>query len=160
METDLNVQFVFQIFGKICKNEQNILIETQLIVHCQRILWYTLERVNSIVSLQVSVPLLKCTIGSDSSSVPGTPSRAVSQNGAAIPGTLISLHTGLSGSISPRLTVMAFGIDISFRHVISIVYSCWEAFIALTGMPWVLSSCVSANLNLYVYSNACLTQLG
>uniref|UniRef100_A0A671Z0L9 Replication timing regulatory factor 1 n=1 Tax=Sparus aurata TaxID=8175 RepID=A0A671Z0L9_SPAAU len=36
---------------------------------------------------QVSVPLLQCTIGSDSSSVPGTPSRAVSQNGAVAPAT-------------------------------------------------------------------------
>lgn len=39
------------------------------------------------LSLQVSVPLLQCTIGSDSSSVPGTPSRAVGQNGAVAPGT-------------------------------------------------------------------------
>ncbi|XP_033965645.1 telomere-associated protein RIF1 isoform X1 [Pseudochaenichthys georgianus] len=36
---------------------------------------------------QVSVPLLQCTIGSESSSVPGTPSRSVGQNGAAPPGT-------------------------------------------------------------------------
>ncbi|XP_068428676.1 telomere-associated protein RIF1 isoform X2 [Clinocottus analis] len=36
---------------------------------------------------QVSVPLLQCTIGSDSSSVPSTPSRAVSQNGGVPPGT-------------------------------------------------------------------------
>ncbi|XP_022596797.1 telomere-associated protein RIF1 [Seriola dumerili] len=36
---------------------------------------------------QVSVPLLQCTIGSDSPSVPVTPSRAVTQNGAATPGT-------------------------------------------------------------------------
>ncbi|XP_034002385.1 telomere-associated protein RIF1 isoform X2 [Trematomus bernacchii] len=36
---------------------------------------------------QVSVPLLQCTIGSESSSVPGTPSRPVGQNGAAPPGT-------------------------------------------------------------------------
>uniref|UniRef100_A0A3B4UU11 Replication timing regulatory factor 1 n=1 Tax=Seriola dumerili TaxID=41447 RepID=A0A3B4UU11_SERDU len=35
---------------------------------------------------QVSVPLLQCTIGSDSPSVPVTPSRAVTQNGAATPG--------------------------------------------------------------------------
>ncbi|XP_054471187.1 telomere-associated protein RIF1 isoform X3 [Anoplopoma fimbria] len=39
---------------------------------------------------QVSVPLLHCTIGSDSSSVPGTPSRAVTQNGAVTPGTPMS----------------------------------------------------------------------
>lgn len=47
--------------------------------HCGLSEWY--------LSLQVSVPLLQCTIGSDSSSVSGTPSRAVSQNGAVAPGT-------------------------------------------------------------------------
>ncbi|XP_034072223.1 telomere-associated protein RIF1 isoform X2 [Gymnodraco acuticeps] len=36
---------------------------------------------------QVSVPLLQCTIASESSSVPGTPSRSVGLNGAAPPGT-------------------------------------------------------------------------
>ncbi|XP_060945167.1 telomere-associated protein RIF1 [Limanda limanda] len=36
---------------------------------------------------QVSVPLLQCTIGCDGSSVPATPSRAVTQNGATTPGT-------------------------------------------------------------------------
>uniref|UniRef100_A0A3B4G6P9 Replication timing regulatory factor 1 n=1 Tax=Pundamilia nyererei TaxID=303518 RepID=A0A3B4G6P9_9CICH len=37
---------------------------------------------------QVSVPLLQCTIGSDSSSsIPGTPSRTIAQNSAAAPGT-------------------------------------------------------------------------
>ncbi|KAK9537265.1 hypothetical protein VZT92_004898 [Zoarces viviparus] len=36
---------------------------------------------------QVSVPLLQCAIGSDSSSVPGTPSRAAGQNGAVAPAT-------------------------------------------------------------------------
>ncbi|XP_053295194.1 telomere-associated protein RIF1 [Pleuronectes platessa] len=36
---------------------------------------------------QVSVPLLQCTIGCDGSSVPATPSRAITQNGAATPGT-------------------------------------------------------------------------
>uniref|UniRef100_A0A3Q3VYT2 Telomere-associated protein Rif1 N-terminal domain-containing protein n=1 Tax=Mola mola TaxID=94237 RepID=A0A3Q3VYT2_MOLML len=52
--------------------------------------WYLVVQLGPNLSPyfdQVSVPLLKCTIGSDSSSVPGTPSRAVSQNGAAIPGT-------------------------------------------------------------------------
>uniref|UniRef100_A0A671Z0M2 Replication timing regulatory factor 1 n=1 Tax=Sparus aurata TaxID=8175 RepID=A0A671Z0M2_SPAAU len=42
---------------------------------------------------QVSVPLLQCTIGSDSSSVPGTPSRAVSQNGAVAPATPKTANT-------------------------------------------------------------------
>ncbi|XP_062258773.1 telomere-associated protein RIF1 [Platichthys flesus] len=36
---------------------------------------------------QVSVPLLQCTIRCDGSSVPATPSRAITQNGAATPGT-------------------------------------------------------------------------
>uniref|UniRef100_A0A8C2XGA8 Replication timing regulatory factor 1 n=1 Tax=Cyclopterus lumpus TaxID=8103 RepID=A0A8C2XGA8_CYCLU len=36
---------------------------------------------------QVSVPLLQCTIGSNSPLVPGTPSRAVGQNGPVPPGT-------------------------------------------------------------------------
>ncbi|GLD56619.1 telomere-associated protein RIF1-like protein, partial [Lates japonicus] len=49
----------------------------------------------------VSVPLLQCTIGSDSSSVPGTPSRAVAQNGAAPPGTP---KTGTPGFNSPANT--------------------------------------------------------
>uniref|UniRef100_A0A671Z0D1 Replication timing regulatory factor 1 n=1 Tax=Sparus aurata TaxID=8175 RepID=A0A671Z0D1_SPAAU len=50
---------------------------------------------------QVSVPLLQCTIGSDSSSVPGTPSRAVSQNGAVAPATP---KTGTAGFNSPANT--------------------------------------------------------
>ncbi|XP_036965197.1 telomere-associated protein RIF1 [Acanthopagrus latus] len=50
---------------------------------------------------QVSVPLLQCTIGSDSSSVPGTPSRAISQNGAATPTTP---KTGTAGFNGPANT--------------------------------------------------------
>ncbi|XP_030284473.1 telomere-associated protein RIF1 isoform X2 [Sparus aurata] len=51
---------------------------------------------------QVSVPLLQCTIGSDSSSVPGTPSRAVSQNGAVAPAT--PKTAGTAGFNSPANT--------------------------------------------------------
>ncbi|XP_035532223.1 telomere-associated protein RIF1 isoform X2 [Morone saxatilis] len=52
--------------------------------------WYLVVQLGPNLSPnfdQVSVPLLQCTIGSDSSSVPGTPSRAVGQNGAVTPGT-------------------------------------------------------------------------
>uniref|UniRef100_A0A4W6EYT3 Replication timing regulatory factor 1 n=1 Tax=Lates calcarifer TaxID=8187 RepID=A0A4W6EYT3_LATCA len=52
--------------------------------------WYLVVQLGPNLSSnfdQVSVPLLQCTIGSDSSAVPGTPSRAVAQNGAAPPGT-------------------------------------------------------------------------
>uniref|UniRef100_A0A3Q1JJZ7 Telomere-associated protein Rif1 N-terminal domain-containing protein n=1 Tax=Anabas testudineus TaxID=64144 RepID=A0A3Q1JJZ7_ANATE len=46
--------------------------------------WYLVVQLGPNLSSnfdQVSVPLLQCTIGSDSPSVPGTPSRAVAQNG-------------------------------------------------------------------------------
>ncbi|TKS67838.1 Telomere-associated protein RIF1 [Collichthys lucidus] len=52
--------------------------------------WYLVVQLGPNLSPnfdQVSVPLLQCTIGSDSSSVPVTPSRPVSQNGASTPGT-------------------------------------------------------------------------
>ncbi|XP_075967063.1 telomere-associated protein RIF1 isoform X2 [Anarhichas minor] len=52
--------------------------------------WYLVVQLGPNLSPnfdQVSVPLLQCAIGSDSSSVPGTPSRAVGQNGAVAPGT-------------------------------------------------------------------------
>uniref|UniRef100_A0A7N6FFZ1 Telomere-associated protein Rif1 N-terminal domain-containing protein n=1 Tax=Anabas testudineus TaxID=64144 RepID=A0A7N6FFZ1_ANATE len=52
--------------------------------------WYLVVQLGPNLSSnfdQVSVPLLQCTIGSDSPSVPGTPSRAVAQNGATTPGT-------------------------------------------------------------------------
>uniref|UniRef100_A0A8D0A7A4 Replication timing regulatory factor 1 n=1 Tax=Sander lucioperca TaxID=283035 RepID=A0A8D0A7A4_SANLU len=51
--------------------------------------WYLVVQLGPNLSPifdQVSVPLLQCTIGSDSS-VPSTPSRAVGQNGAVAPGT-------------------------------------------------------------------------
>ncbi|XP_059198916.1 telomere-associated protein RIF1 [Centropristis striata] len=52
--------------------------------------WYLVVQLGPNLSPhfdQVSVPLLQCTIGSDSPSVPGTPSRAVTQNGSVAPGT-------------------------------------------------------------------------
>ncbi|XP_038577246.1 telomere-associated protein RIF1 isoform X2 [Micropterus salmoides] len=66
--------------------------------------WYLVVQLGPNLSPnfdQVSVPLLQCTIGSDSSSVPGTPSRAVGQNGAVAPGTP---KTGTSGFNSPAST--------------------------------------------------------
>ncbi|XP_023149787.1 telomere-associated protein RIF1 isoform X1 [Amphiprion ocellaris] len=50
--------------------------------------WYLVVQLGQNLSTnfdQVSVPLLQTTIGSDSSSVPGTLSRPVAQNGAATP---------------------------------------------------------------------------
>ncbi|KAG7453450.1 telomere-associated protein RIF1 [Solea senegalensis] len=55
---------------------------------------------------QVSLPLLQCTIGCDSLSVPGTPSRAVAQNGAAAP---VTPKTGTpainSAGATPRMNL-------------------------------------------------------
>ncbi|XP_034549978.1 telomere-associated protein RIF1 isoform X2 [Notolabrus celidotus] len=50
----------------------------------------------------VSVPLLQCTIGSESATVPGTPSRAVNQNGSVTPGT--PKPPGTPGFSSPANT--------------------------------------------------------
>uniref|UniRef100_A0A3Q1KE44 Telomere-associated protein Rif1 N-terminal domain-containing protein n=1 Tax=Anabas testudineus TaxID=64144 RepID=A0A3Q1KE44_ANATE len=58
--------------------------------------WYLVVQLGPNLSSnfdQVSVPLLQCTIGSDSPSVPGTPSRAVAQNGATTPGTPKTANT-------------------------------------------------------------------
>ncbi|KAI3355998.1 hypothetical protein L3Q82_017269 [Scortum barcoo] len=66
--------------------------------------WYLVVQLGANLSPnfdQVSVPLLQCTIGSDSSSVQSTPSRAVSQNGAGAPGTP---KTGTAGFNSPANT--------------------------------------------------------
>ncbi|XP_058510819.1 telomere-associated protein RIF1 [Solea solea] len=55
---------------------------------------------------QVSLPLLQCTIGCDSSSVPGTPSRAVAQNGAAAPVTPKTGNPGInSAGATPRMNL-------------------------------------------------------
>uniref|UniRef100_UPI0037E731EF telomere-associated protein RIF1 n=1 Tax=Semicossyphus pulcher TaxID=241346 RepID=UPI0037E731EF len=67
--------------------------------------WYLVVQLGSNLSTnfdQVSVPLLACTIGSDSSSVPGTPSRAVSQNGSVAPPT--PKTAGPAGFNSPANT--------------------------------------------------------
>ncbi|XP_040913200.1 telomere-associated protein RIF1 isoform X2 [Toxotes jaculatrix] len=66
--------------------------------------WYLVVQLGPNLSSnfdQVSLPLLQCTIGSDSSSVPVTPCRAVTQNGAATPGTP---KTGTPGFNSPANT--------------------------------------------------------
>uniref|UniRef100_A0A1A8N1P0 RAP1 interacting factor homolog n=1 Tax=Nothobranchius pienaari TaxID=704102 RepID=A0A1A8N1P0_9TELE len=52
--------------------------------------WYLVVQLGPNLSSnfdQVSAPLLQSTIGSDPSSVPGTPSRAAAQNGAIVPST-------------------------------------------------------------------------
>lgn len=52
--------------------------------------WYLVVQLGPNLSAnfdQVSVPLLQCVIGADSTTVPGTPSRSVSQNGSVPPGT-------------------------------------------------------------------------
>ncbi|TNN48025.1 Telomere-associated protein RIF1 [Liparis tanakae] len=51
-----------------------------------------------LTKVEVSVPLLQCTIGSDAPPVPGTPSRAAGQNGAVPP------STPKSGFSSPTTT--------------------------------------------------------
>ncbi|XP_028446635.1 telomere-associated protein RIF1 isoform X2 [Perca flavescens] len=68
--------------------------------------WYLVVQLGPNLSPifdQVSVPLLQCTIGSDSS-VPSTPSRAVSQNGAVAPGTPKTSTSVLNSFSSPANT--------------------------------------------------------
>ncbi|XP_078118689.1 telomere-associated protein RIF1 isoform X2 [Sander vitreus] len=68
--------------------------------------WYLVVQLGPNLSPifdQVSVPLLQCTIGSDSS-VPSTPSRAVSQNGAVAPGTPKTSTSVLNSFNSPANT--------------------------------------------------------
>lgn len=66
--------------------------------------WYLVVQLGPNLSPnfdQVSVPLLQCTIGSDSTSVPGTPSRPVGHNSAVTPATP---KTGAVGFNSPAST--------------------------------------------------------
>ncbi|XP_031160582.1 telomere-associated protein RIF1 isoform X2 [Sander lucioperca] len=68
--------------------------------------WYLVVQLGPNLSPifdQVSVPLLQCTIGSDSS-VPSTPSRAVGQNGAVAPGTPKTNTSVLNSFNSPANT--------------------------------------------------------
>ncbi|KAM6934601.1 telomere-associated protein RIF1 [Xenentodon cancila] len=71
--------------------------------------WYLVVQLGSNLSSnfdQVSVPLLQSTIGSDSSPVPGTPSRAVTQNGAAAPSTPKSGSSSFGTSAAtPRMSL-------------------------------------------------------
>ncbi|XP_060909663.1 telomere-associated protein RIF1 isoform X2 [Labrus mixtus] len=67
--------------------------------------WYLVVQLGPNLSPNfdlVSVPLLQSTIGSDSPSVPGTPSRAVNQNGSVAPGT--PKNVGAPGFNSPAST--------------------------------------------------------
>lgn len=81
----------------------NVRTETLLLTKVE-VWWYLVVQLGPNLSSnfdQVSVPLLQCTIGSDSPSVPGTPSRTVSQNGAVAP---VTPKTGPSGFNSPANT--------------------------------------------------------
>ncbi|CAK6967637.1 telomere-associated protein RIF1 [Scomber scombrus] len=69
--------------------------------------WYLVVQLGANLSPnfdQVSVPLLQCTIAANSSSVPGTPARAVTQNGTSTPGTPKTATAGTSGFNSPANT--------------------------------------------------------
>ncbi|XP_029936287.1 telomere-associated protein RIF1 isoform X3 [Myripristis murdjan] len=66
--------------------------------------WYLVVRLGPNLAPnfeQVSVPLLQCTIGSDSSTIPGTPARGANQNGAVVTATP---KTGSAGFNSPVAT--------------------------------------------------------
>ncbi|XP_047226741.1 telomere-associated protein RIF1 isoform X2 [Girardinichthys multiradiatus] len=69
--------------------------------------WYLIVQLGPNLSSnfdQVSVPLLQSAIGSGSSSIPNTPSRAVSQNGAMLPSTPKSGNVSFNTSAStPRM---------------------------------------------------------
>ncbi|KAM9850654.1 telomere-associated protein RIF1 [Aulostomus maculatus] len=71
--------------------------------------WYLVVQLGPNLSSnfdQVAGPLLQCTIGSDSSSVPGTPARVVNQNGAALPVTPKSGNTSFNNSANtPRISM-------------------------------------------------------
>ncbi|KAM3607607.1 uncharacterized protein V6R79_010545 [Siganus canaliculatus] len=81
----------------------NVRTETLLLTKVE-VWWYLVVQLGPNLSSnfdQVSVPLLQSTIGSDSPSVPSTPSRTVSQNGGVAPATP---KTGTSGFNSPANT--------------------------------------------------------
>uniref|UniRef100_A0A3P8UZE2 Replication timing regulatory factor 1 n=1 Tax=Cynoglossus semilaevis TaxID=244447 RepID=A0A3P8UZE2_CYNSE len=72
--------------------------------------WYLVVQLGPNLSSNfdlVSLPLLQCTIGCDSSSVPGTPSRAVTQNGAVTPCSTPKTGTSNipSASTTPRMAL-------------------------------------------------------
>ncbi|XP_041857632.1 telomere-associated protein RIF1 isoform X2 [Melanotaenia boesemani] len=72
--------------------------------------WYLVVQLGSNLSSnfdQVSVPLLQTTMGSDSSSVPGTPSRTITQNGSIAPSTPKSAGSSSfnTSSNTPRVSL-------------------------------------------------------
>ncbi|XP_061580096.1 telomere-associated protein RIF1 [Cololabis saira] len=70
--------------------------------------WYLVVQLGSNLSPnfdQVSLPLLQSTIGSDSSSVPGTPSRSVTQNGAVAPSTPKTGTSFNASASTPRMSL-------------------------------------------------------
>uniref|UniRef100_A0A668AHA7 Replication timing regulatory factor 1 n=1 Tax=Myripristis murdjan TaxID=586833 RepID=A0A668AHA7_9TELE len=68
--------------------------------------WYLVVRLGPNLAPnfeQVSVPLLQCTIGSDSSTIPGTPARGANQNGAVVTATP---KTGFNSPVAtPRMSL-------------------------------------------------------
>ncbi|XP_071339250.1 telomere-associated protein RIF1 isoform X2 [Trachinotus anak] len=78
--------------------------------------WYLVVQLGPNLSSnfdQVSVPLLQCTIGTDASSVPGTPSRAVTQNGAATPGSLKPGAPGFNSSANMSLMSLNSSVHVA-----------------------------------------------
>ncbi|CAJ1079008.1 telomere-associated protein RIF1 isoform X2 [Xyrichtys novacula] len=78
--------------------------------------WYLVVQLGPNLSAnfdQVALPLLQCTIGSDSPTVPGTPSRPVSQNGSATPAT--PKTAGPPGFSSPANT-SRMSLNSSVQH--------------------------------------------
>ncbi|XP_014845248.1 PREDICTED: telomere-associated protein RIF1 isoform X1 [Poecilia mexicana] len=76
--------------------------------------WYLIVQLGPNLSSnfdQVSVPLLQATIGSDSPSVPNTPSRAAVQNGAVTPSTPKSG----SGSFNTSASTPRMGLNSSMQ---------------------------------------------
>ncbi|XP_071775696.2 telomere-associated protein RIF1 [Centroberyx gerrardi] len=71
--------------------------------------WYLVVRLGPNLAPnfeQVSVPLLQCTIGSDSSTIPGLPARGASQNGAVAPSTPKTGPAAFSSPVStPRMNL-------------------------------------------------------
>uniref|UniRef100_A0A674N161 Replication timing regulatory factor 1 n=1 Tax=Takifugu rubripes TaxID=31033 RepID=A0A674N161_TAKRU len=83
--------------------------------------WYLVVQLGPNLSSffdQVAVPLLQCTIRSDSSAVPGTPSRPTGQNGAITPGkALTSIHLNSSVQITPTFPkIQLLGLEMLLHY--------------------------------------------
>ncbi|KAL7384375.1 hypothetical protein ABVT39_000902 [Epinephelus coioides] len=77
--------------------------------------WYLVVQLGPNLSPnfdQVSVPLLQCTIGSDASSVPSTPSRAGGQNGAVTPSTPKTATPGFNSTANSSRLSLNSGVQV------------------------------------------------